>query len=239
VDRRPNNSGARARRVGALAVAAAVALVVAGCGGSSSNTNASTTTSSSGAAAATSAAISSTSAAETTVSSSAAAATASGGTTPPGTKLALGAPALVNYQQPGEEHGPKYRLQVSVLGIRQGSKVELDGVELEKAQQNETPYYVTMKITNVGPGDAAAHEGDPMVGFQATDDRGQAGQELTILGKFRPCESVTTPKHFTQGVTQQTCVIYMVGSGGSIVNEQWTGSGSDQYTENPIVWSAG
>jgi hypothetical protein len=176
--------------------------------------------------------------AETTVSSSAGTTTGGGGTTPAGTKLALGAPALVNYQPGDEPHSPTYQLQINVLSIHRGSQVELDGIELEKAEQKETPYYVTVKITNVGSGDAAAAEGDPAAALQATDDRGQQGQELTILGKFRPCESVSVPKHFTRGVTQQTCMIYMVGSGGSIVNEKWTGSG-DAYSENPIVWSAG
>jgi len=212
--------------------AAGVALLAAGCGGSSSSK-----TNSTAAAAATSAAVTSTSAAETTASSSSGAAAGSGGTTPAGTKLAVGAPALVDYK-PGDETGPTVRLQISVLGIKQASKAELDGVELEKAQQNETPYYVTTKITNVGPGDAAADEGDPQAELQATDDRGQMGQELTILGKFRPCESGTEPKHFTKGVSEQSCAIYMVGSGGSIVSEKWTGN-DDAYSENPIVWSAG
>jgi len=40
------------------------------------------------------------------------------------------------------------------------------------------------------------------------------------------------------GVTYKTCVIYMVGGGGSIVQEEWTGNGSDAYGENPIVWKA-
>lgn len=214
-------------------MAAGVALLAAACGGSNS-----TKTGSTAAGQATSTAATSTST-ETTAPSSAGAATESGGTTPAGTKLALGAPALVGFQPGDAANSPTYRLQVTVLGIQKGSQTELDGVELEKAQQKETPYYVTLKITNVGPGDAAAEEGDPAAELQATDDRGQQGQELTILGKFRPCESVSVPKHFTRGVTQQTCVIYMVGSGGSIVSEKWTGSGGDAYTESPIVWSAG
>jgi len=112
-------------------------------------------------------------------------------------------------------------------------------VELEKAQQGQTPYYVTLKIRNEGSGNASAEEGDPAAAFQATDDRGEEGQELSVIGNFRPCESGTQPKQFTKGVTYQTCVIYMVGGGGSIVSEKWTGSGGDAYSENPIVWKAG
>ena len=160
------------------------------------------------------------------------------GTTAAGTKLALGTPAIVNYE-PGGPPKPTYRLQLTVLSITKGSQADLNGVELEKAEQGQTPYYVSLRIQNVGSGDAAAEENQPTASFQATDDRGQQGQELTVLGTFRPCPNVTQPKHFTHGVTYQTCVIYMVGGGGSIVGEEWTGNGVDAYAENPIVWKAG
>jgi hypothetical protein len=144
----------------------------------------------------------------------------------------------VDYE-PGGPPKPAYRLQLTVLGIKKGSQTELDGVELEKSEQGKTPYYVTLRIENIGSGDAGAEENQPASAFQATDDRGQQGQELTVLGNFRPCPNVTQPKQFTHGVTYQTCVIYMVGGNGSIVGEEWTGSGADAYSENPIVWKAG
>jgi hypothetical protein len=144
----------------------------------------------------------------------------------------------VDYE-PGGPPKPTYRLQLTVLGIKKGSQTELDGVELEKSEQGKTPYYVTLRIQNVGSGDAGAEENQPASAFQATDDRGQQGQELTVLGNFRPCSNVTQPKQFTHGVTYQTCLIYMVGGNGSIVQEEWTGSGADAYSENPIVWKAG
>lgn len=214
------------RAVG-LAVGFLLALAACGCGGSSSST-----TSSSAAAAATTSP--STSSATQTASTSA---TSSAGATAAGTKLALGAPAVVEYQ-PGGPPKPTYRLQLSVLGIKKGSQTELDGVELEKSEQGKTPYYVTLRIQNIGSGDAGAEENQPAVAFQATDDRGQQGQELTVLGNFRPCPNVSQPKQFTHGVSYQTCVIYMVGGNGSIVQEEWTGSGADAYSENPIVWKA-
>ncbi len=218
-------------RTVALAVGALLVLAACGCGSSSS------TTSSTGSASATTS--SSTSAPAQTVSTSASAsAKPAAGTTAAGAKLALGTPAIVDYE-PGGPPKPTYRLQLTVLSITKGSQADLDGVELEKAEQGQTPYYVSLRIQNVGSGDAAAEENQPAASFQATDDRGQQGQELTVLGTFRPCPNVTQPKHFTHGVTYQTCVIYMVGGGGSIVQEEWTGNGADPYTENPIVWKAG
>jgi F0F1-type ATP synthase membrane subunit c/vacuolar-type H+-ATPase subunit K len=221
------------RRAIALAVGILLALAACGCGGSSS-----ATTSSSAGAAATTSSSTSTPTQTASTSTSTTATSSAGATTAAGTKLALGTPAIVDYE-PGGSPKPTYRLQLTVLGIKKGSQTELDGVELEKSEQGKTPYYVTLRIQNVGSGDAGAEENQPAAAFQATDDRGQQGQELTVLGNFRPCPSVTQPTHFTHGVTYQTCVIYMVGGNGSIVQEEWTGNGADAYGENPIVWKAG
>ena len=212
-------------------VVVCVAMVLAGCGSSSSSTS-----SSSSAAATTTA--TTTAASTPAATSSTSSSSSSAGTTAPGTDLQIGAPATVDYKPGINSNSPTYHLQVSVLGIQKGPQSDLNGVELEKAQQGQTPYYVKLQIRNLGAGNASAEDGVPAVGFQATDDRGQPGQELSILGNFRPCESGTQPKQFTKGVTFDTCVIYMVGGGGSIVQEAWTGSG-DAYTEKPIVWKAG
>lgn len=212
----------------ALAVGILLALAACGCGSSSS------TTSSTGSAPVTTSSTST----PTQTASTSASTSAKGGTTAAGTKLALGTPAIVDYE-PGGSPKPTYRLQLTVLSIKKGSQADLNGVELEKAEQGKTPYYVSLRIQNVGSGDAAAEENQPTASFQATDDRGQQGQELTVLGTFRPCPNVIQPKHFIHGVTYQTCVIYMVGGSGSIVQEEWTGNGVDPYAENPIVWKAG
>jgi hypothetical protein len=219
----------RVIRAFSLAVVAGLALAASGCGSSGSSSSSSTA-----AAPATTSTAAST---PSTTSSSSSASAGSGGTTKAGTTLSPGETALVDYKPGDESNSPTFRLQISVQSIKQGSKADLNGVELEKAQQGQTPYYVTLKIRNEGAGNASAEEGAPAAAFQATDDRGEQGQELTVLGNFRPCESGTQPKQFTKGVTYQTCVIYMVGGGGSIVSEKWTGSG-DAYSENPIVWKA-
>lgn len=227
-----SRASAAGRAIWATVLAATVGLALAGCGsggGAKSSTTQSTSSASTPAS-------TSTGTGETTATSTGAAQPA--GTTAPGTNLALGAPALVDYKPGVADNSPTYRLQVTVVSMKKGSKAELAGVELEKPQQGMTPYYVTLRVRNEGAGDASAEDGVPSAGFQAIDDREQQGQELTVLGNFRPCESGTQPKHFTRGVSYQTCEIYLVGSGGSIVKEEWTGSG-DAYAEKPIVWKAG
>ena len=122
-------------------------------------------------------------------STTAASTTPTAGTTAPGTALALGAPATVNYKPGIKSNSPTYRLRVTVDSITKAPASDLNGVELEKEQQGKTPYYVKLSITNLGEGNASAEDGVPAVGFQTVDDRGQQGQELTLLGTFRPCDS--------------------------------------------------
>jgi len=221
---------------GGLATVAviAIAATASGCG-SSSAAHTGSTGAASGSAATSQATSSSTS---TSTSTPTTTTTAAAGTTAPGTALAVGASATVNYKPGVNSNSPTYRLRVSVVSITKAPAGDLNGVELEKSQQGKTPYYVKINITNLGAGNASAEEGVPTVGLQAIDDRGQQGQELTLLGTFRPCDSGTQPKQFTRGVTYSTCQVYLVGSGGSIVKDEWTGSG-DAYAENPIVWKAG
>jgi hypothetical protein len=228
----PSRASATRRDIWATVLAATVGLALVGCGGGGGAQSSATHSTSS----ASTSASTSTGTGETTASSTGGA--QPGGTTAPGTNLTPGTSALVDYKPGVSDNSPTYRLQVAVVSMQKGSKAELAGVELEKPQQGLTPYYVKLRIRNEGSGNASAEDGVPSAGFQAIDDRGQQGQELTVLGNFRSCESGTQPKQFTRGVTYQTCEIFLVGSGGSIVKEEWTGSG-DAYAEKPIVWKAG
>ncbi len=221
-----------ATKVSGVVLAGAVAVLAAGCGSSGSS---GTTTTVAATTASTAAAT--TPAAETTTTA-ASSSSSSGGTTAPGTTLKPGEQAIVDWQPGVASNSPTFHLQISVLSITKGSPAEMSGVELSSAQQGQTPYFVKLKATNLGEGDAAAEEDDPLAEFNAIDDRGGPGQELTILGKFRSCESATMPKHLLKGASFSTCVIYMVGKGGSIAQETWTGAGGDAYGEKPIVWKA-
>jgi hypothetical protein len=221
------------RTVIAAVLIAGAALVASGCGSSGSSTTASAPATSSTAAA-------TTPATETTTTTTTSTSTASaGGTTAPGTTLKPGGQATVNWMPGSASNSPTYHLEISVVSIKKGSQSEMSGVELSKTQQAQTPYYVTLQTRNLGAGDAVAEGDDPLAEFEATDDRGGPGQELTILGKFRTCESVVMPKTLAKNASYSTCDIYMVGKGGSIAQVAWTGSGGDAFSEKPIVWKAG
>lgn len=225
---RTSMSGNRiVRRLAGTALIGAVALALAGCGSSGSSSPSSSAGTTTGAAAKTPG--------TETGQTDTPAGSAAQGTTKPDTKLALGTPATVSYQPGGK--GPKYALKVTAISITKAPKSDFNGVELEKAQQEQTPFYVKLSVRNEGAGNAAAETGNPTVGFSVMDDRGQPAQELTLLGTFRPCNSTPVPKEFTRGVTYTTCNVYMVGGSGSIKSVSWTGSGADEYSEHPIVWA--
>jgi hypothetical protein len=109
----------RDNRAIALATLVGLALLAPGCGASGTATSGSS---------ASAPARTSTSTADVAPSSFSAGSSGTSGTTPPGTKLALGAPALVDYKPGSEPHSPTYRLQVTVASIERGSKAEMAGV---------------------------------------------------------------------------------------------------------------
>jgi len=58
---------------------------------------------------------------------------------------------------------------------------------------------VTLKIRNEGSGNASAEEGDPAAAFQATDDRGEEGQELSVNRQLPPVRIRDSAKAVHQG----------------------------------------
>ena len=90
----------------------------------------------------------STSPAETSASSTSAGKPSSAGTTAPGTVLSPGATAVVNF----EPESTNFRLQISVVSIKKGSQADMNGVELDKAQRSQTPYYVTQRVQTSAAG---------------------------------------------------------------------------------------
>jgi hypothetical protein len=213
-------------RVLTLAVMAAA---ISGCGGSSS---AGSTASSSSA---TQAAASSTSAA--TASSGASATTApaaASGVAAPGTKFAVGKSAVVALKDPSDlsNKPPMERLQVTVISIVKGSLADFRGVSLDAAQKAGIPFYVKVRIANVGPGDVSAHSNDPSVQIEGIDDTRQAQQAVSFIGDFPPCNENGPPTPMTRGKSFETCLTFLVP--GGITAAAYTGT--SDYLNSPVTW---
>jgi hypothetical protein len=166
-----------------------------------------------------------------------------GGLTPPGAQLAFGKPAEVGWVPLStiSAGGPRktITLQVSVESIEKGTLDDFKNVQLDAQEKQATPYYVKVKVTDVG-GPAPASD-DPDVTFRAIDDRGQAQPSVTFLGTFARCNDRQPPKPFTRGSSYESCLTYLMPGGGSITSVRWDdgptrGRAVSPYFEKPIVW---
>jgi hypothetical protein len=167
----------------------------------------------------------------------------SGGLTPPGAQLTFGKPAKVGWVPltTVSSGGPRktITLQVDVESIEKGTLDDFKNVQLDSEQKRATPYYVKVRVANLGTTPPAGN--DPDVTFRAIDDRGQAQPSVTFLGTFARCDDKQPPKPFKQGASYESCLTYLMPAGGSITSVRWDdgpldGQAVSPYFEKPIVW---
>lgn len=154
--------------------------------------------------------------------------------TKPGTQLSFGDTAHVDYQPlSAADDKTTFPIDVTVLELEKGSLDDFKNIDLDEKQKSSTPYYVKVKISN--PGDDIKLDGDPELGVEGIDDRGQEQGDITFFGDFERCDDVEAPNPFKQGEEYETCLTYLVPGGGSIEEVHWTG-GKDEYLFKPVVW---
>jgi len=164
-----------------------------------------------------------------------------GGYTPPGTKLAVGQTATVGWAAPTlslKTPGKVIKLQVTVVSLEKGTDADLKGIDLNADQRGSTPYFLKVKVQNLGA--KAPPSDEPDLGFDAFDDRRQEQGSVTFIGDFPRCEDNRKPEPFTRGKSYESCLTYLV-PGGSIKEVRWNDgpaepNGVSEYYEKPIVW---
>jgi len=162
--------------------------------------------------------------------------TAAGGLTKPGAKLKLGETAHVTFKPLNAPATSKktYKLDVAVLKIEKGSIADdFKNVDLDADQKASTPYYVSVRVTNPGT-EVPVKSDDPDIRFDGIDDRGQEQGSVTFFGTFERCDDAEAPTPFGHGESYESCLVYLIPGGGSIVQENW--SGSDAYVLKPVAW---
>jgi glucose/arabinose dehydrogenase len=223
------------RGIGAWSAATAVLLALVGCGSSGSQ---SSTSSSAAAAPSTTAASSTPSTAQTTAAPTSSAAsttpTSSAGVTPPGTKLAVGKTAILALKPLGDVSSSPAteRVQITVESIVKGTLADFNGIQLNAAQKAGIPFYVKVRLTNVGPGDLSASNNDPSIDIEGVDNTGQTQQSLTFIGNFPRCNSISPPKPMTRGKSFETCLTFLIP--GGITAAAYTGT--SDYSNSPVTW---
>jgi hypothetical protein len=129
----------------------------------------------------------------------------------------------------------------TAASIQKGTLGDFKNVQLDSAEKQTTPYYVKVRVTNLGATPPAGN--DPDVTFRAIDDRGQAQPSVTFLGTFSRCDDKQPPKPFKRGASYESCLTYLMPGGGSITSVHWNdgpldGKTVSPYFEKPIVWKA-
>jgi hypothetical protein len=194
-----------------LATLAVTAIALAGCGGSGDDDEKAATASTPAATATEAAA---------TPEATATEQPASGGgdakITPLGTKLKVGEPAVIAYEDASNHK--KSTIRLTPEKIEKGTLDDFKNIELEGKQKDSTPYYTTIKVENVGKKDLSG--ASPATYINAVDDRGQDQSEIIFFGTFDRCES-ETPKSLKPGESYEACLAYLMPGGGSIVGFHW------------------
>ena len=143
-------------------------------------------------------------------------ATESSGLTAMGTTLKIGQSAVIAYDD--SSNHKKSRIQVTPQKIEKGTIDDFKNIDLEGKEKTSTPYYVTMRVKNVGKGDLSGT--DPASYVDGIDDRGQEQNEIIFFGNFDRCNS-DKAKSLKPGESYSSCLAYLIAGGGAIVGMRW------------------
>ncbi|MFE6666657.1 hypothetical protein ACFVFH_24235 [Streptomyces sp. NPDC057697] len=156
-----------------------------------------------------------------------AAAPAGGDVTAPGTKLKIGDRAVLPFKYGTDKKGT---VAVTVTAIEKGA--EADMAAFGSKAKGMTPYYIRMKVENVGGTDLS---------YASLRLRGKlegGGPTGVILVGDLPgkCDSETAPRDFTtKGVSYETCSLSATKTGPVAVASFEEGA---SYSGNPVVWTS-
>ena len=126
-----------------------------------------------------------------------------------GADLSFGATATVIYE-PDQNTGTV--LDLTVEKAEQGSVKNFSGFILDDQTKKSTPYYVDVKVKNVGEG---------AIGGQAVPVWGVDGENTLLppakfTAEFNRCRSDSLPKKFQPEDTFSTCLVFLAPNEGTM-----------------------
>jgi hypothetical protein len=146
--------------------------------------------------------------------------------TDPGTGLKVGERGTVAWRLDKKKIGA---LNITVTKIEKVSLAEFVGWRLDEASRNSTPYFVRVKLRNVGRSDLAGRS----VPLYAVDKTNTLIQASSFQSSFRPCPSTPLPKKFVRDKSAQVCLVYLVPKKGTLTAISFRPSNDF----NPVTWS--
>jgi hypothetical protein len=126
-----------------------------------------------------------------------------------GAKLAFGDTATVAYR-PNEKRGSV--LELTVVGVTRARMTDFASYVLDDRTKASTPYYVRVKVTNVGTGDVGGTD----VPLWAVDQTNTLIHSSSFTNTYQRCPSAALPARFAPRATASTCLVYLVPDHGQL-----------------------
>ncbi|MEV0782630.1 hypothetical protein AB0I52_06525 [Streptomyces sp. NPDC050423] len=155
------------------------------------------------------------------------AAPAKGDNTAPGTKLKIGDRAVLPFEYGTEKKGT---IAVTVTAIEKGAEADMAGFGAKA--KGMTPYYIRMKVENVG-GTDLAYASLKLRG--ELEDGGATG--IVLIGDLPgKCDNETAPRDFTtKGASYETCSLSATKTTPITAASFDEG---DAYSDSPVLWTS-
>lgn len=151
--------------------------------------------------------------------------TADDGTTLPGTELAFGDLATVDYDA-GKAGTTQLRLTVNA--VKQGKLSDLAQFTLPDSAQDASVYYVSAAVANLGRADIG---GSRITLYGKVSDT-LVVQPVTFGSTFARCDYTPLPKKFGKGAKARLCMVMLAPKHGKVGAVEWRGADDAA----PISW---
>ncbi|MGP3769812.1 hypothetical protein ACTWJ8_03175 [Streptomyces sp. SDT5-1] len=148
-----------------------------------------------------------------------------GDATAPGTQLKVGDKAIL----PFEYAKKKGTLAITVTAIDKGAEADMS--QFGARAKGLTPYFIKMKVENVGDTDLSR----AYIQLRGLLDGGQS-TGVSLIGDIPgKCDKESAPAEFAKGASFETCSLAASRSGDVTGAEFDEG---DAYSDKPVIWSA-
>jgi hypothetical protein len=147
--------------------------------------------------------------------------------TPQGTHLEVGDQGVVAYEPRQDEVGV---LDLTVTKLEQTTtKKTLAAWQLTPAQQKSTPYFVHVKVKNVGDSDL----GGRRVPLYVVNEDNLLLESTPFASSFQACPSTALPKPFGPGAAANVCLVYLAPDHGTLEAVSFR----PDESFDPIIWT--
>ncbi|WNI23204.1 hypothetical protein [Streptomyces sp. ITFR-16] len=155
------------------------------------------------------------------------AAPAGGDVAAPGTKFKVGERAVLPFKYGTDKKGT---IAVTVTAIEKGAEADMSGFGAKA--KGMTPYYIRMKVENVGGTDLAYSS----LRLRGELEGGGATGIILIGDLPGKCDSESAPRDFTsKGASYETCSLSATKT-TPIVAASF--SEGDEYSDSPVLWTS-